>query len=375
MKNPFIYGEAVTGHDFCDRKAEIAKLTKDLLDSQKVFLIASRRIGKTSLLKSAMQEIQERGVKCVYVDIEGITTYKRFLEIYLNKITNEFSVGAKLLDFAKRILPGIRLLASIEEDRSTSLSLGYKPYDSDWEAIASKIYDLPSKIAAKGRFVVILDEFQEITKLNGGGIAAAMRASIQHQRNVGYVFAGSKRHLLLQMATSQDSPFYKIGPMMFLEKIANIEFKTFLKAKFHKSKVKISEEALDRITALAEGIPYYTQMLAHEAWDIAMGARKIIDVNDIDAAFRQTIKEYETYFKEMWSSMIHTKKQILQVIAREGGKNLLSKEVMDKNELKGASTIQKTLELLIKDGRIDKEDGQYYIDDVLFREWIKHNTV
>ena len=60
MKNPFIYGEAVTGHDFCDRKAEIAKLTKDLLDSQKVFLIASRRIGKTSLLKSAMQEIQER---------------------------------------------------------------------------------------------------------------------------------------------------------------------------------------------------------------------------------------------------------------------------------------------------------------------------
>ena len=49
MNNPFVYGEAVTGKNFCDRVEEINKLRIDLANSQKIFVISARKMGKTSL--------------------------------------------------------------------------------------------------------------------------------------------------------------------------------------------------------------------------------------------------------------------------------------------------------------------------------------
>jgi len=46
MKNPFIYGKIVTGEDFCNRKKEIAELSRDIENSQNVILFSPRRFGK-----------------------------------------------------------------------------------------------------------------------------------------------------------------------------------------------------------------------------------------------------------------------------------------------------------------------------------------
>ncbi|MBI4803312.1 MAG: hypothetical protein HY796_12395 [Elusimicrobia bacterium] len=48
--NPFIFGEVVKDASFINRKAELEAIVKDLSDCQKMFLIAPRRYGKTSLL-------------------------------------------------------------------------------------------------------------------------------------------------------------------------------------------------------------------------------------------------------------------------------------------------------------------------------------
>ena len=40
---------------------------------------------------------------------------------------------------------------------------------------------------------VALDEFQAIGAFNGGSVEHALRAAVQHQRQVGYVFAGPSR--------------------------------------------------------------------------------------------------------------------------------------------------------------------------------------
>ena len=66
--------------------------------------------------------------------------------------------------------------------------------------------------------VVALDEFQAIDAFNGGSVEHALRAAAQHQRQVGYVFAGSEPSLMEQMIGPR-RPFYKAGPVMRLEKI------------------------------------------------------------------------------------------------------------------------------------------------------------
>lgn len=375
MKNPFVYGEVVGGSDFCDRETEVRKLTLDLDNAQKIFLISSRRFGKTSLVKVTLEKLEKQKMRTIYLDVEGISTYKKFLNTYLNILTRKFSAINKLYEFAKKLLPSIRFDLSVDETGSPTLSLGYKPEDPDLESVAAKIFELPEKIAQRQQVVIAFDEFQEILKLNGKQTEGALRAAVQHQKNVGYIFAGSKRHLLTEMVTSPDRPFYKIGPIFYLDKIPEEIFKEFIYEKFHRSGVKISKNTVSKIIEFSENIPYYVQMLSHELWDYSLTQGKEIKEKEIELVFQELLKQYSQNFSESWNKLIIRKKQLLQVIARKGGHNLLSKESLSENELGYPSSVQRTLELLIADGYIDKIDNEYFIVDILFREWVKRFTV
>src|SRR5437773_1811299 len=87
--------------------------------------------------------------------------------------------------------------------------------------------------AKRGALAVALDEFQAIQAFDEGSheIEHALRASIQHQRQVGYVFSGSEPSLMERML-SRSRPFYKAGPVLRLERIPAEQFAAFLETKF-----------------------------------------------------------------------------------------------------------------------------------------------
>src|SRR5213075_810534 len=105
--------------------------------------------------------------------------------------------------------------------------------DRDISRLAQDVFALPGRLAAarKRKVVVALDEFQAIAEFNGGSVEHAMRAAVQHQRDVGYVFAGSEPSLMERMLGPK-RPFYKAGPVMRLEKIPPAEFAAFIDAGF-----------------------------------------------------------------------------------------------------------------------------------------------
>ena len=47
MKNPFVYGETVSGDNFCDRVREMKELAADIKNGQNVIIFSPRRYGKT----------------------------------------------------------------------------------------------------------------------------------------------------------------------------------------------------------------------------------------------------------------------------------------------------------------------------------------
>ncbi|MBC8526817.1 MAG: hypothetical protein H8D22_08175, partial [Candidatus Cloacimonetes bacterium] len=69
MKNPFVYGEAVTGENFSNRKEELCEITRDLEDCERIFLISPRRYGKTSLIMNALENLRTKGLYTVYIDL------------------------------------------------------------------------------------------------------------------------------------------------------------------------------------------------------------------------------------------------------------------------------------------------------------------
>src|SRR5438552_3581949 len=73
-----------------------------------------------------------------------------------------------------------------------------------------------------------------VSSFSGGSVEHAMRAAVQHQREVGYVFAGSEPSLMERMLTPK-RPFYKAGPVMRLDKIPADEFAAFIDTRFARS--------------------------------------------------------------------------------------------------------------------------------------------
>jgi len=80
MKNPFRYGEVVTGEDFADRETELENIIRDLKAGQTIFLISPRRYGKTSLIINALKRLQKDGFLTAYIDLFKVSSFKSFLE-------------------------------------------------------------------------------------------------------------------------------------------------------------------------------------------------------------------------------------------------------------------------------------------------------
>ena len=370
MKNPFIYGEPVFGGNFCNRKEEIKKLKNDILSCQKIFLISSRRMGKTSLIKTAIDQISAKEIISISMDLEEFSSYREFLNTYLSLLVKKSTPENKILGFLRQVLSGLRINFKIDEIGKPVISLDYnQPINAELD---SKIFNLPEIIASKQnkKLVVVFDEFQEILKLNRKNIEGKLRAHIQHHRNVAYVFAGSKRHLLDEMINSKDKPFYRIGPVMYLEKINEDIFLKFAKDKLKTSGIKISDKALQRVIKLAENIPYYTQLLLHELWDSKID-KGLISEKDVQSVLSQVVHLYSQNFHLEWSRMILSKRQLLKAISLYGGKQILSGDYLKKNNLGLPSSVRRTLLSLVEDGYLDKENGEYFFADILFREWIK----
>jgi AAA+ ATPase superfamily predicted ATPase len=66
MANPFKYGTVVSGDDFADRQKELKELAVKLKETVRIFLLAPRRYGKTSLIKGVLNRLKKKGFLVVY---------------------------------------------------------------------------------------------------------------------------------------------------------------------------------------------------------------------------------------------------------------------------------------------------------------------
>ena len=217
MPNPFVYGEVVPGEAFVDREVELDRLIGDLAAGQKVFLISPRRYGKSSLVRQALDGLARRGALTVEVTVSSYSSYLAFLEGYARALaaleTKWERARTWLTGAIQTTRPELRYEPKDTGLGRVSVAFPLVRTDRDVNRLANEIFALPGQVAAarKRPVVVALDEFQAIEGFNGGSVEHALRAAAQHQRQVGYVFAGSEPSLMEKMIGPR-RPFYKAGP-------------------------------------------------------------------------------------------------------------------------------------------------------------------
>ena len=374
--NPFVYGEIVPRAAFADRDDELERLVGDLAAGQKVFLISPRRYGKSSLIRQALDRLSRQKIATVDVTVSSFSSYVGFLEGYARALVMLESRASQARSWIRELFTAVRPEVTVGISGMT-LSFPAVRTARDETRLAEDVFRLPARVAdALGRRVVVaLDEFQAIAGYDGGNVEQQLRAAVQQQRQVGYVFAGSEPSLMEQMIGPR-RPFYKAGPVMRLTRIPPDLFAAFVETRFRRSGI-IPEEGLGAaMIELAGNLPYDVQRLAHETWDdVATSRRRQVALDDLHATLRRLLAEQDTLFEAVWQRLTLAQRGVLRAVVIERGAEMLGGDTRTRHRLGGPSSVQASLAALQRLDLIAREDdGRYVVIDSLMREWVARKT-
>ena len=372
IHNPFVYGKVVKGAQFVNRVNERNELITEIENHTNIILFAPRRYGKTSLIMQIFDDLHKKhkNFTGLYFDFYCINSKEKFLNMMASVYAKNSGLTLeKLINVFRNTFKGIVPSISLDQIGNPSVELKFTaPVDN---SAMEDALNLPKKLADSGKLVaVFFDEFQEITALNGNDFQKELRSVLQYHSNVSYIFCGSKHHLFNEIFTHINSPLYNIGKMIYLKTIPENEYIQFLLKPLKKLNNSFKPEHISQIYQLAGGIPYYVQMLAHELYNLCLLNQNLDPVKLIEQSNQKIISDKNEEFLIIYENLNLSSKKSLDIILVNQGKNLFTSETLSKNQL-ASSTLKKALNSLIERGIINRENGNYYFQDVFFKQWLE----
>ncbi len=360
-ENPFITSvEVFSDDDFFNRKDALNEVDKFIyrkFDYNFLFF-GQRRIGKTSLLKKIEKNYNTNIFKAVYFTLQGEADTD--IDFLINKIakkiiakTNfDYSHKIDTISFLENFLPQLKnhlknkklillfdefdVLGDIESLSHLKKSFSFHKFIPFTLKIIENLKnnDIPLKIIfAIGRNYKDLDNnrFGQITRFG-------------QQFEIGHF----NRNTIFNLLAKSDN----ILPFSYYAK--------------------------KRIYEISGGHPYFSQCLAHIAFDVAVDNNKeIIESGDIDKSLPKTLKRYSNGVIWIWDTLNAKDKIILYIAAHisEEYKNINTHNIKffaeKKYLLPACEDLDKTLFRLTNIKFLKKIDFENYLFQIeFFRKWI-----
>jgi len=334
MEKAFVYGMSVEGNNFTDRIEETKRIKVDFEHGINVILISPRRMGKTSLVKKVISEIDNPMIKVVYMDIYDCRS--------------EY-------DFYNRF----------------ALSLGITPKDYSPE----EILNLPERIAQeKGiRLVICIDEFQQIGEFPESlTVQKRLRGAWQHHQNVSYCFFGSKRHLMENIFQSRRMPFYMFGEMLHLQCIPTEYWVPFICSRFTKYGKHISEDYATRICDTVHNYSSYVQQLA---WNVMAETEKEVNEESLQNGINALMQQCNGLFVQQTEGLTTYQLNFLRLLCSGIHTGFTAQTIADTYPLGSKSNIDRIKKSLVDKELITIEKDGIFIADCVLELWFKREMM
>lgn len=374
MEKAFVYGMSVGGDNFTDRIEETKRIKLDFENGINVILISPRRMGKTSLVKKVISEMNTSEIKVVYMDIYDCRCeydfYNRFAETIMKSTGNQLEqVMENIKRFLVRVSP--KLSFSPEPNSEFSVSLGITPKEYSPE----EILELPERIAKEQgvRIVVCIDEFQQIGEFSDSlTVQKRLRGVWQHHQHVSYCFFGSKMHLMENIFQSRRMPFYQFGEMLHLKCIPTEYWVPFICSRFEKYGKKISEEYAARICHTVKNYSSYVQQLA---WDVMAETDKEVNEESFTEGFNALLEQNSSLFIQQTEGLTTYQLNFIRLLCKGIHSAFNTQSVADLYPLGSKSNVDRIKKSLIDKEIITIEREGIYLADCVFELWFKREMM
>lgn len=371
--NPFVVSGAIPHEYFCDRVNESEQLEKALCNQLNVVLTSARRMGKTSLVDHVFNQpsIKDNYIT-ISVDILHTTTFREFI----------FALGTAVFDrVASRSDKWRKLFITLL--KSLSASFGYDPvqntptFDVKLGDIQQPDYTLREIFeyleAVDCRCLVVIDEFQQITRYPEKNVEALLRTYIQKLANVNFVFSGSRRRMMEEMFFSAKRPFYQSAKPLRLEPIECAVYYDFASRLFDEADKKLSREAFEYVYETFRGVTFYVQRQMKDAFmDTPAGAT--CDKETVCRLIEDYIAENDSHIREQLAFITEAQKELLYAIHEEGQvQSITSSAFNRRHRLRSPSSTQSAALKLLEYDLITRKEKVYSLSDPLMSLWLDRN--
>jgi len=367
---PFVFGRIAEQDNFVDREQERQRLGANFAALTNTIIISPRRWGKSSLVRRVTEDVTQADARtrvCL-IDLFNVRSEDDFYaQLATGVMAATMSKWDEWVDAASKFLSHLRPKVAISPGPSQQITL-----DVDWHEAQrdpDEVLDLAEKIAVskKLRLVVCIDEFQTVA-----GYAAAdafqrkLRSHWQQHQHVCYCLYGSKRHMLLDVFSNPDKPFYRFGDIMTLGKIDNAVWGDFIAARFAATGKAITPELGRQLAGLVNDHSYYVQQLAQQVW---FRTKKTCHQDDVDAAWTDLTDQLGLVFTGLVDSL--SARQINLLRALIDGQEYLSAQATIKTYNLGTSAnVIRIREALVNREIIDASGGGIQFLDPVFKHWL-----
>lgn len=371
--NPFAYGRAVDGDDYCPR-VDLEKIIRsNFISGQNMALHGERRIGKTSLVVKVGSKL--KGFELLYVDFLFVNSVKDVVDRIAGAVL-ALANHRGFLENAMKMFSALRPVMSFDTiSGAPTFSLGsggsaeYAP--ETVEAALDAIYQLHSK----RKLAVVFDEFQDVLRLpNAQEVLAKMRSRIQFHTKLTYVFTGSHRSQMVDIFSNPNNPFYKSAMPIAMDAISGDRLWKFLIKKFEKSGFNVASDFRKAVDDLGVDATGDVQQVCKMVWDVARD-QNVKDITTglvVDAVEAIFLIERNGY-QEIASTVSPSQLKLLRGISKMGGDNIYSNEFREACLLKSPSTVTSACRKLENRRLIYKKKDCWKIDSPFFCLWLKNS--
>lgn len=370
MKMPFKYGCVVEGEYFCPRPVLERQLRRYAESGQNLVIQGERRMGKTSLVRKAVAAKGGKGL--LYVDFYGIRTLPDFcrrIMAGIGAVSDKMPFLRKALAFASRLRPAL----TVDANTGAPTLIVDARAAADPDSLGTAM-ETVRKLAADSGLCVVMDEFQDILKLDDSGkILAEMRGTIQFQQDIPYFFMGSARNEMLRIFTHYDSPFFKSALPFEVPPIEEDEFAKFIVARFKKGGCRIDETAARAIIGIADGISGDVQELCDAMWNVTEEGG-LATAADIPRALSVVFSREKNGFDAAIADLTPNQSSVLTGLATLGGAKVFSSEFLSEVGISSSGSVRRALNSLVAARLIQPSRTGYRFGNPFFREWLKRGV-
>ena len=226
LRNPFVLNGYIGKEYFCDREHEVQKLLEHISNGVNVTLVSPRRVGKTGLIEHLFhqKEVEEN-------------YYTFLIDIYATKTIEEM-----VAQMAKSILSTLKSPQNSLDEIFRYIENADKPC------------------------IVAIDEFQTISEYPDVKAEALLRTYVQHCHNAQFIFAGSKRTMIVEMFSKHSRPFYQSTTIMSVPKLDIEKYRAFAVSHFEKGGKGLSPDVVDEVYDMFEGVTWYLQRVMNKLY-------------------------------------------------------------------------------------------------------------